>query len=204
LLIRSCPIKARDRRQNCPTKSVNAQAIENEVLKHTRTIYEEPKFESHTWEKLTLKEQIPIIQSIIKRIYYDRENKLLDITLNNNHKQFSFKSEIKHGNTSSSRKNRRIKKEPPLRRNLVLAYQISNLIEEGKARDLKEVATWLNMSHQRINQMINLLLLAPAIQEDIILSEKKFLFHIPEYKMREIIIEVNWEKQIKMWSATKL
>jgi len=55
-----------------------------------------------------------------------------------------------------------IAKEPSLRRNLILAYQIEALLMDGKAKDLREMAGWLNIGHPRFCQVSNLLLLAPS------------------------------------------
>jgi len=35
----------------------------------------------------------------------------------------------------------------------------------------------------------------PKIQEEILLSEDKALFNIPVYKLRNVIAEVDWNKQ---------
>ena len=92
-----------------------------------------------------------------------------------------------------------IKKEPQLRQNLILAHQVQGILAEGKAQGLKQVAEWLNLNHQRLNQMMNLLLLAPSIQEEILCSEDVNISLIPEYKLRDIAFELNWNKQLEMW-----
>ena len=81
----------------------------------------------------------------------------------------------------------------------MLAHQIENLISKGKAKDLKEVAGWLNLSHVRICQITGMLFLSPRIQEQIILSQDGKLFDIPEYKVNEIAKELDWEKQKETW-----
>lgn len=92
-----------------------------------------------------------------------------------------------------------IKKEPKLRQRLILAYQIEGLIEEGKAKDLKQVGTWLNISHIKMYLLMNMLILAPSIQEEILFSRNTAIRLIPEYKMNEIAREASWDKQKKMW-----
>ncbi len=88
---------------------------------------------------------------------------------------------------------------PQLRQNLLLAHQIESLIKEGKAESLKQVAGWMNLNHQRLNQIMNLLLLAPKIQEEIICSKNEIISSIPEYKLRDIAFELTWNKQLEMW-----
>jgi hypothetical protein len=80
---------------------------------------------------------------------------------------------------------------PQLRQNLLLAHQIQGLISEGKAEGLKQIAGWLNMNHQKLNQIMNLLLLAPKIQEEIICSKNEIISSIPEYKLRDIAFELS-------------
>jgi len=46
---------------------------------------------------------------------------------------------------------------------------------------------------------MNILLLSPAIQEEIICSQNKRIAAIPEYKLRDIINEPDWQKQVQMW-----
>jgi len=94
-----------------------------------------------------------------------------------------------------------IAKEPSLRQNLILAYQIESVLSEGKAKDLNEIAGWLNMSRTRLFQVANLMLLAPSIQEEIIFAHNAIIEQIPEYKTREIINEPLWDSQRKIWSS---
>ncbi|MGA2775367.1 MAG: hypothetical protein ABSE81_04840 [Candidatus Omnitrophota bacterium] len=46
---------------------------------------------------------------------------------------------------------------------------------------------------------MNLLMLAPSIQEDILFSDNSNIPFIPEYKLREICRELDWEKQKEKW-----
>jgi len=45
-----------------------------------------------------------------------------------------------------------------------------------------------------------MLLLAPKIQEEILLSDNKELYNVPEYKLRDIFSEVSWEKRQVLWN----
>jgi hypothetical protein len=44
-------------------------------------------------------------------------------------------------------------------------------------------------------------LLAPKIQEDILLSSDKAIFQVPEYRINELVREADWNKQTKSWQA---
>jgi hypothetical protein len=45
-----------------------------------------------------------------------------------------------------------------------------------------------------------MLLISPQIQEEILLSTDKALFSIPEYKLREVSTEMDWNKQQEIWN----
>ena len=82
---------------------------------------------------------------------------------------------------------------------LILGYQIDEVAKK-RDRSLKEIANWLGMNHPRICQIVNMLLLSPKIQEEILLSDNKALFNIPEYKLRDIMAEASWDKQQEVWN----
>jgi hypothetical protein len=46
---------------------------------------------------------------------------------------------------------------------------------------------------------MSLLFLSPRVQEEIILQNDPCLFEIPEYKLRTITDELDWDKQYVMW-----
>ena len=95
----------------------------------------------------------------------------------------------------------KISNEPKLRQYLVLAYQIQETLEKDAKLTSKQIAEWLNMSPPRICQIMDILLLCPAIQQEILLSENKKLLSLGEYNVREIVKEPLWEKQIEMWDS---
>jgi hypothetical protein len=55
------------------------------------------------------------------------------------------------------------------------------------------------MSHVRLDQLMNMLLLAPKIQEEIICADNGALAAIPEYKLRSICNEADWHQQGQLW-----
>jgi hypothetical protein len=46
---------------------------------------------------------------------------------------------------------------------------------------------------------MNMLLISPRIQEEILCSEKPNLKQIPEYKLRSVTNEPDWQKQQEIW-----
>lgn len=116
--------------------------------------------------------------------------------------RFEFKVDLKPVRHASHRyRMTRISNEPKLRQYLVLAYQIQEVLDHDNTITAKQIAEWLNMTPPRISQILDLLLLCPAIQQDILLSENKALYTFGEYNVRGIVKEPLWEKQIEMWGA---
>lgn len=186
--------------KSCPTRLISAQAIENKFMELLRTISKDPRIEVKTWEPLTLEERIPILRSIAKVAHYDAINGVLEIVLHNDNKshQFALKlAELKH--IPYHRQQAEISKEPLIRQNLILAHQIDQVARERKCT-LKEIAGWIGISPARICHIANMLLISPRIQEKILLSEDKALSSIPEYKLRDITKELDWNKQQELWN----
>lgn len=116
--------------------------------------------------------------------------------------KFEFKIDLKPVRHASHRcRMAKILNEPKLRQYLVLAYQIQETLDRDNAITAKQIAEWLNMTPPRICQIMDLLLLCPKIQQEILLSENKRLYSFGEYNVRGIVKEPLWEKQIEMWDA---
>ncbi len=88
-----------------------------------------------------------------------------------------------------------------LRQRLLLAYQIHDLLSQGKAQSLHQIGRWLGSCHARMSQLINLLNLAPAIQYEILLSNDPKIHQITEFHIRDIAMEMDWQKQAAMWET---
>ena len=94
----------------------------------------------------------------------------------------------------------KIHREPVLRQYLVLAYQVKKTIESQRGQTLKEIAGWIGYTPARMSQIMNYLFLSPEIQEEILLSNNKNLYRVPEHKVRKVMKETDWHKQKEMWS----
>jgi len=116
--------------------------------------------------------------------------------------KFEFKVDLKPVRHASHRcRMAKISNEPRLRQYLVLAYQIQDTLEKDATLTSRQIAEWLYMTPPRICQIMDLLLLCPRIQQEILLSENKILYNRGEYNVRKIVKEPLWEKQIEMWNA---
>jgi hypothetical protein len=185
--------------KSCPTRLISAQAIENKFMEFLRTICKDSRLEVKAWEALTLESKIPILKSSAKVAHYDAINGILEIVLHDSDKghQFALKlAELKH--IPYHRQQAEISKEPLIRQNLILAHQVDQVARERKCT-LKEIAGWIGISPARICHIASMLLISPQIQEEILLSADKALFSIPEYRLRDVSVEMDWTKQRDIW-----
>jgi hypothetical protein len=94
-----------------------------------------------------------------------------------------------------------VRKEPHLRKSLVLAYQIQDLLDRNKASNYEQVARWLNFNRARVSQIMTLLFLSPEIQKEILFSDSLAVLGLTEFHIRQIPMEGDWKKQMKLWRS---
>ena len=92
---------------------------------------------------------------------------------------------------------------PRLSRLMALAIRFEKLVRDGVVRDYANLARLGNVSRARLTQIMNLLHLAPDIQEAILFlprTERGF-DPIPERRVRAITSVPDWRKQRRLWAA---
>jgi hypothetical protein len=92
---------------------------------------------------------------------------------------------------------------PLISRWMALAIRFEGLIRDGKMKDYAEIARLGHVSRARLTQIMNLLNLAPDIQEEILFlpRSEKGRDLIKERDLRPICRVADWSKQRKMWKA---
>jgi hypothetical protein len=86
---------------------------------------------------------------------------------------------------------------------LALAHKIQQAIDRSAVRDRAEVARRLGLTRARVTQLLDITLLAPEIQEQILLSESvDGLEPISERAVRAGVRLENWAKQREGLSLT--
>lgn len=83
---------------------------------------------------------------------------------------------------------------------LALAHRFEGLLASGAVKDNAELARLGHVSRARITQIMNLLNLAPAIQEYLLSiesAEGNSIKVISERHLRRILREVHWDHQIE-------
>ena len=91
---------------------------------------------------------------------------------------------------------------PRVARLLALAHKIDGMIGWGEIKNLSDASRRLGVTRARMTQIMNLLLLAPEIQE-MILDLRPIRSRrdpISERALRKLAAEPHWESQRPMWS----
>ena len=87
---------------------------------------------------------------------------------------------------------------PRISRLLALALQMQQMIQEGTVNNYSQLAQLSYVSRARISQIMNLLQLAPDIQEEILVG------NLPQNRLRESAVRklsgvISWSEQRKRW-----
>jgi len=181
----------------CPTPTLSANIVDNNVIDCLKQIPQVIVAFAEGWAQLSVDQKQEALKKVLKEITYDDSTKTLTIITAPDSQSFTFNVDIKKAKPEKPEVT--IKKEPQLRQNLILAHQIQILLDNDPALSVRQISGWLNLTPARINQFLNMLLLAPAIQEQILFEDDAKITSIPEYKVNEISKEMIWEKQVEDW-----
>ena len=90
---------------------------------------------------------------------------------------------------------------PRISRLMALAIRFERLICDGVVANLAELAALGHVTRARVTQIMNLLNLAPDIQEDLLFLQKPGSGRdgITEKSLRRIATNTNWSGQRQMW-----
>ncbi len=94
---------------------------------------------------------------------------------------------------------------PRVVRMLAMANKVDRMIRAGKYRDLADAAEDIGVTRARMTQITNLLLLAPEIQAAILELPLVTTGRDPvsERKLRPIVAEPDWQRQMELWNEVK-
>ena len=92
---------------------------------------------------------------------------------------------------------------PRLSRQMALAIKLQQLIECGEIEDYADLARLGFVSRARITQIMNLLNLAPDIQEQILFlrGELSSRPRLSERHLRSLSVVIDWSRQRQLWGA---
>ena len=91
---------------------------------------------------------------------------------------------------------------PRVARLLALAHRLDRLLRQGVVRDYAELARLGHVSRARISQVMNLLYLAPDVQEAVLFLPRteRGRDPIPLWRLQPIASTVDWKKQRTLWA----
>jgi hypothetical protein len=94
---------------------------------------------------------------------------------------------------------------PRVSRLMALAIRLGKLIQEGQVADQADIAALGHVTRARVSQIMNLLNLAPDIQEEILFLPpvERGRDPVRERNIRPIASVLDWRKQRKMWAAIR-
>ena len=112
----------------------------------------------------------------------------------------------RHGEPKEPRRCPRLPpRVPRVARLMALAIRFDELLRSGSVSDQAELAELGQVSRPRVTQILNLLALAPEIQEELLFLERAGVGReeVTERSLRELAATVNWDEQLEMWGYVK-
>ncbi len=91
---------------------------------------------------------------------------------------------------------------PRITRQMALAIKFQGMVDRGEVRDYADLARLGYVSRARLTQIMNLLLLAPDIQEQLLLSESPTA-NVREPHLRRIVDVADWTEQRSRWASLR-
>ncbi len=91
---------------------------------------------------------------------------------------------------------------PRITRMLALAHRFDRLLHEGTVKDQADLARLGHVSRARVTQILNLMQLAPDIQEAILFLPRiqRGREVINEHEVRPIATSLDWKQQRRQWA----
>ena len=92
---------------------------------------------------------------------------------------------------------------PRIVRLMALAIRFDQLLRTGTVKNYADLARLGRVSRARITQIMNLLNLAPDIQESLLYLEpvRSWRDALPERAVREVVEEISWVQQRKIFAG---
>ena len=94
---------------------------------------------------------------------------------------------------------------PRVSKLMALAIRFDGLLQRGEVKDYAELARLGHVTRARVTQIMNLLNLAPDIQEQLLFLPEVEHGRDPvkEWQVRPVAAEVDWGRQRGMWDNVR-
>jgi hypothetical protein len=111
------------------------------------------------------------------------------------------KKRIVEGTAPSDEPKPALEQIPRISRYMALAIHFEDLIRQGVVTDYADLARLGHVTRARVTQIMNLRLLAPEIQEDLLFSEKEGDDRIPiQLTSLQVLATIcSWRTQRQLW-----
>ncbi len=108
---------------------------------------------------------------------------------------------LREGPLSGTPQESPVGRTPRISKLMALALRFDRLINEGEITDQAELSRLGRVSRARVTQIMNLLLLAPDIQEEILFLPRTLSGRDPirERHVRPLTTVLDWRKQRRWW-----
>jgi hypothetical protein len=90
---------------------------------------------------------------------------------------------------------------PRISRLMALAIKFQDMVDRGEVRDYADLARLGYVSRARLTQIMNLLLLAPDIQERLLREPGQALDVPTESMLRQVCVEIHWSVQRRLYES---
>jgi site-specific DNA recombinase len=185
--------------KNCPTKSVSAVQIEEAVWERVRTITPlESAAEPRAAEPRECAGES--VRQAVERITYDRAQKLVRLTLRKEFggEEFAIPL-VRLGHQE------KLGRLPRITRLMALAVRCQELLRTGTVQNYAELARLGIVSRPRMTQVMNLLNLAPEIQEEVLFlpEVEEGREPVSERALRRLPGVISWKDQLEIWNQLR-
>jgi hypothetical protein len=86
---------------------------------------------------------------------------------------------------------------------LAMAHRLDGLIADGTVANYAELAHYASVTRARISQIMNLLNLAPAIQEELLFLPSSEAVFVTERSLQRLASISDWSRQTELFEAGK-
>jgi hypothetical protein len=166
------------------------------------------------WSRTAGTEQRRILGVAFDTVRYDHRTRQLTARLKTEStdeppEELSIKLSIRlfepprsEGNDSSLR-GHRPDRLASVARLLAMAHRLDSLIADGAVANYAELAHYASVTRARISQIMNLLNLAPAIQEELLFLPSSEAVFVTERSLQRLASISDWRRQTELFDAGK-
>ena len=120
--------------------------------------------------------------------------------------RIAFRPKKRQRKAQRTQQETRLAERSPARvaRRLALAHRLAAELEAGHYSSYNAIARHHNLTRARLSQLMNLLLLAPDIQEEVLALEFTVgRDPVSERMLRSVVAKLSWEEQRMTWGEMR-